>query len=124
MGEKIKSFTDLRAWKEAHNLVLMIYKITKSFPNDEKFGLTNQIRRSAVSISSNIAEGFSRRSQSEKKQFYYLGLGSLTELQNQLLIARDIGYLPKENFANIAQQTISASKLINSLIKYLNIPNT
>ncbi len=120
MGEKIKSFTDLRAWKEAHQLVLMVYKITKSFPKDELFCLTNQIRRCVISISSNIAEGFSRHSNLEKKQFYYLALGSLTELQNQLLIAKDVEYMTKEVFHVTAEQTIAVSKLINSLIKYLN----
>lgn len=116
---KIKSFTDLTAWQEAHKLVLSIYKITKFFPSDERFGLTNQIRRSAISISSNIAEGFARKSDLEKKQFYYLALGSLTELQNQLLISRDVNYLERENFSPIATQTISVSKLINALIKFL-----
>lgn len=120
MGEKIKSFTDLRAWKEAHQLVLMVYKVTGSFPKEELFGLTNQIRRCVISVSSNIAEGFARHSNLEKKQFYYLALGSLTELQNQLLIARDVSYLTNEYFGDIAQQTIAVSKLINSLIKYLN----
>lgn len=120
MGEKIKSFTDLRAWKEAHLLVLMVYKMTKLFPGDELFGLTNQIRRCAISVSSNIAEGFSRHSSAEKKQFYYLALGSLTELQNQLLIAKDVEYITVEIFHNTAEQSIVVSKLINSLIKFLN----
>lgn len=90
---KIKSFTDLNTWKEAHKLVLLIYKITKQFPHEEQFGLTNQIRRAVVSITSNIAEGFSRSSYKEKSQFYSISLGSLTEVQNQLLIARDLKYI-------------------------------
>jgi len=117
MNRKIKSFTDLIAWKEAHKLVLGVYKLTLSFPQEERFGLTNQIRRSAISISSNIAEGFSRKSKKEKKQFYYISKGSLTELQNQLLIAKDIGYLSNITFKDIANQTICAGKLINSIIK-------
>jgi four helix bundle protein len=75
------------------------------------------MRRSATSISSNIAEGFSRRSKKEKIQFYYTAKGSLTELQNQLLIARDVGYLAKEIFNNVASQTVEISKLITGLIK-------
>lgn len=120
MSDKIRSFTDLNAWKEAHKLVLMIYKYIKDFPSDEKYGLIEQIRRAAVSVSSNIAEGFSRHSKLEKKHFYYQSLGSLTEIQNQLLISRDIGYLQRDKFNLLADQTISVSKLINSLIKFLN----
>jgi four helix bundle protein len=89
INNKIKSFTDLNAWKQGHALVLLIYGMTKQFPKEEMFGLTNQIRRAVVSITSNISEGFSRNSSKEKAQFYFTALGSLTEVQNQLLIARD-----------------------------------
>ena len=116
-NEKIKSFTDLQVWQEAHKLVLMIYQITKKFPKEELFSLVNQIRRAAVSITSNIAEGFSRQSFKEKIQFYYITRGSLTELQNQFLIARDLGYLSQEEFNNIAKQTVSVHKLLNAFIK-------
>lgn len=117
MGGKITSFTKLDAWKEGHLLVLQVYKASKLFPKDEMFGLTGQIRRCAVSITSNIAEGFSRHSWKEKIQFYSMGLGSLTELQNQLLIARDVEYLSQELFRKIAQQSVCVSKLLNGLIK-------
>jgi len=113
----IKSFTGLSAWKEGHKLVLMIYKATKVFPAEEKFGLTNQIRRAIVSFTSNIAEGFSRNSAKEKVQFYYMALGSLTEVQNQLIIARDLSYLSRNSFDQIAEQTIIANKLISGLIR-------
>ena len=115
--QKIQSFTDLNAWKEAHVLVLNIYKETKKFPDDEKFGLTNQMRRSAVSITSNIAEGFSRKGTKEKIQYCYLALGSLAELQNQLVISRDIGYISNTDFRLLAEKSIIVSKLINGLIK-------
>ncbi len=117
MNRKIKSFTDLIAWQKAHVLAVKIYKITETFPQKETYSLTDQIRRSATSISSNIAEGFSRQSKKEKIQFYYTAKGSLTELQNQLLIARDVGYLAKEVFNDIANQTVEVSKLPNGLIK-------
>lgn len=113
----IKSFTDLNAWKEGHQLVLQIYRMTKLFPSDEKFGLINQIQRAAVSITSNIAEGFSRHSNKEKVQFYYTALGSLTEVQNQLLISRDLGYINPLLFNEIAVKTVIVSKLLNGLIK-------
>lgn len=89
---KIKSFTDLNAFKEAHKLALLIYKTTKYFPKEEKFSLIDQMRRAAISITSNIAEGFSRNTIKDKCQFYTLAQGSLSELQSQLLLAKDLGY--------------------------------
>lgn len=114
---KITSFTDLHVWQGGHKLVLTIYQITKTFPKTESFGLTDQMRRSAVSITSNIAEGFSRLGKKEKVQFYYMALGSLTELQNQLLIARDLSYIDRTRFDEIATQTVVIHKLLNGLIR-------
>ena len=114
---KIRSFTDLNAWKEGHRLVLMVYKITKEFPREEQFGLTSQLRRAAVSITSNIAEGFSRNSYKEKLQFYCTALGSVTEVQNKILIAKDVGYIQQEEFKKIADQSVIVNKLIAGLIK-------
>lgn len=114
---KIKSFTDLLAWREAHKLVILIYEITKKFPKEEIFGLTNQLRRAVISITSNIAEGFSRISYKEKIHFYSVALSSLTEVQNQILAARDITFMSTEDFDAIAEQSVSVSKLLNGLIK-------
>jgi four helix bundle protein len=114
---KIKSFTDLRVWQEGHRLVLMIYKITKTFPKEEVFGLVTQMRRAAISFTSCVAEGFSRQSYKEKLQFYSMALGSLTEIQNQLLVARDIGYVKSEKFTELANHAIQVNKMINGLIK-------
>ena len=114
---KIRSFTDLDAWKKGHELVLTIYKITKEFPKDEIFGLTIQLRRAVVSFTSNIAEGFSRNSYKEKAQFYSIALGSLTEIQNQLLIAKELNYIAGEEFNKIASLTVIISKITNGLIK-------
>lgn len=121
---KIRLFTDLNAWKEGHKLVIDVYGVTKIFPKEELFGLTNQLRRAVVSITSNIAEGFSRQSYKEKIQFYFMALGSLTEVQNQLLIAKDVGYLEIKDFKGIASQTVEVSKVINGLIKSLKSRNT
>ncbi len=114
---KIKSFTDLNAWKEAHKLALSVYKSTDGFPEKEKYSLIDQMRRAAVSISSNIAEGFSRQSGKEKIQFYYTAKGSLTELQNQLLLSKDLCYLSKNIFNETAEQTVIVDKLLTGLIK-------
>ena len=118
MKKKIKSFTDLETWKEGHKLVLLIYEATRLFPKEEKFALIDQMRRAAVSITSNIAEGFSRQSKKEKAQFFLMSKGSLTELQNQLLISEDIHYLESEDFNKLINQTITVNKLLNGLINY------
>lgn len=117
---KIHSFTDLDAWRYAHELVVSIYRITKAFPKEETYSLIDQMKRSSVSISSNIAEGFSRHGKKEKIQFYYMAKGSLTELQNQLLVAKDVTYLSNDSFQEIAQKTVTVHKLINGLIKSIN----
>lgn len=113
----IQSFTQLYTWQKGHELVLMIYALTKEFPSTEIYGLTNQLRRAAVSITSNISEGFSRQSYKEKIHFYTIALGSLTEVQNQLLIAKDIQYLSDKIFIDSANLTVIVSKLLNGLIK-------
>jgi four helix bundle protein len=114
---KIKSFTDLDTWKQGHALVVSIYKLTHDFPKAERYGLIDQLRRAAISVTSNIAEGFSRQGNKEKVQFYYMAKGSLTELQNQLLVAKDVGYLDQADFDIVATQTITVGKLLTGLIK-------
>lgn len=116
-SRKIKSFTDLNVWMQGHAFVLEIYRVTRLFPKEELFGLIMQLRRAAVSFTSNIAEGFSRQSYREKVQFYTTALGSLTEIQNQLLISKDLGYLPRDQFDKLAQQSIALNKMTNGLIK-------
>lgn len=118
MEEKktVKDFTDLIVWQESHGLVLIIYKLTKQFPKEETYSLIDQMRRSSSSITANIAEGFGRQGYKEKIQFYYLAKGSLIELKDQLLIAKDVGYLDGGNF-NVAMEKIdSVYRLLNGLI--------
>ena len=115
--KKIQSFTDLNAWKESHKFVLLIYKKTTSFPKEEVFGITNQIRRAAVSIVSNIAEGFGRQSYKEKVQFYSIAQGSNLEIQSQMLVARDLQFLKENDFQEIADQSIVVGKLLSGLIR-------
>ena len=114
---KIHLFSDLNAWKEAYELVILVYRLTDKFPAKENYALTGQMRRSVVSISSNIAEGFSRRGKREKILFYSTSLGSLTELQSQVLIAKGVGYLSGEDVAAINERLTVVHKLINGLIK-------
>ena len=115
--KKIKSFTDLLAWQEVHKLLLMIYETTKKFPKEELFCLISQMRRAALSITSNMAEGFGRQSYKEKIQFYYLAQGSLTELKNQLLAAKDIGYMDKNDFDRVAEQANRTHQLLQGFIR-------
>jgi len=116
-NDKIRSFEDLTAWQEAHALVLSIYRITRSFPQDEIYGLTSQLRRAGVSITSNIAEGFSRISKKEKVQFYTHSLGSLMEVQSQLILSRDISYVTLQTFSETYPRTIIARRLILGLMR-------
>lgn len=117
MGKPIKNFTDLDAWKEGHKLVVVIYRIVEKFPSKEKYILTSQILRAVISITSNLAEGFGRQGVKEKIQFYYMAQASLTEVQNQLIIAKDVGYIKVNNFKKLYEQTIIVHKLIGGLIR-------
>ncbi|MEX2514741.1 MAG: four helix bundle protein [Candidatus Paceibacterota bacterium] len=114
---KITSFTDLTTWQKGHELVVEIYETTEEFPKREVYALTDQIHRSAVSVTSNIAEGFGRFSYADRLHFYRMARGSLTELQNQLLIARDVGYLGTDKFKALASKTTTVEKLLQGLIR-------
>ena len=117
MSKEIKNHKDLEVWKKSMDLVSNIYKITESFPNKELYGLTNQIRRAAVSIPSNIAEGAARNSKKEFIQFLYIALGSLSELETQIIIANRLEYL--NNLDTLLEDLKFIQKLINGLIYYL-----
>lgn len=114
---KIQSFTDLKVWQEGHILVVMVYKITKTFPKEETYSLVDQMRRAASSVTANIAEGFGRHSYKEKLQFYYLSQGSLTELKNFILIAKDVGYLDIKDFNSLADQANLAHQILQGFIR-------
>ena len=105
---------DLDAWKKSMDLVDSIYKVTKSFPKEELYSLTNQMRRAAISVPSNIAEGAARGSKNEFIQFLYISLGSLSELETQAIIANRLGYLTDPN--DLLESIKVIRKLINGLI--------
>ncbi len=117
MVKKISSFKDLIAWQQAYKLALMVYEITKSFPDDEKFGLANQLRRASVSVASNIAEGFSRQTKKDKIHFYHMGMGSLSEVECQLLIAQGIGYIHETDLLKVNELLVSVGRLMTGLIR-------
>jgi len=98
-SKKIKSFVDLNAWKVSHDLVLEIYKASTKLPKSELFGLVSQIRRAASSITANIAEGWGRYHFADKVRFYYQSRGSNAEVQNFLILSKDLGYLSEKYFS-------------------------
>lgn len=114
---KINSFRDLEAWQKSYNLAVNVLKVAKSFPQEEQFGLASQLRRSAVSVPSNIAEGFHRQTQKEKIQFYHIASGSVAELETQLLISVDVDYINPDKFKALIDEAAQSHKLIYGLIR-------
>jgi len=108
----IKSFEELIIWQEARKFANDIYKLTKKFPKEEMYGLTSQLRRSAVSIPSNIAEGFTRFHNKEYRQFLYISLGSCAELNTQIIISSHLSYLSSEKAERILNEIDEISKMI------------
>lgn len=111
-NRKINSFEQLEVWQESQNLAVFVYKITKSFPSDELFAITNQLRRAASSISANIAEGFGRMSVKDKTHFYTMAYGSLLEVKNFLYLSNKLNYLTDQNLQNALLRCTSCQKLI------------
>jgi four helix bundle protein len=114
---KIKKFTDLKAWQESRKLVKNTYRITYLFPKEEQFGLVSQMKRSSVSIPSNIAEGFKRDTMKDKVHFYIMAHGSLTELQNQLILSNDLQFLDEGDFQDLMTLSDRVDALLTGLIR-------
>ena len=117
MGE-YRTYRDLDVWKKARSLVKEVYLVTRNFPKDEMYGLMSQMRRCAVSIPSNIAEGYGREFKKETVQFLHIARGSLFELETQLFIASDLSYIDEECLEKLLMQLDDCKKLLNGLIKY------
>ena len=117
---KIEEFYQLEAWKKSHQLTLLIYKITKDFPKEERYGLIDQLRRAVSSVGANIAEGFGRYHFADKVKFYYQARGSLKEVQNFVFLAQDLGYISTEKSEEIFKEIRSCEMLINGLIRSAN----
>lgn len=113
----IQKFTDLRVWQEAHALVLLIYRATRTFPKEELFGLVSQMRRAAVSVTSNIAEGFVRQTRKDKINFYTTALASLSELRSQMLVAKDLRYASSEAVTEFEQKAEAVAQMLSGLIR-------
>ncbi len=117
---KIKSFKDLRVWQKGIEIVIDAYALTKKFPKEELYSLTTQIKRSAVSIPSNIAEGFKRFHIKENKQFLYIALASLAEFETQFIIAKELSFTSEAELASISEKIEHASKMLSLLLKRLS----
>lgn len=117
MNNEIKNFNDLEVWKLAHQLTIEIYKITMSFPKEELYGMTSQIRRSISSVGANIAEGFERYHYKDKIRFYYQARGSLAETENFLFLAKDLKFLNVESFEKLYLKAQEVGRLINGLVR-------
>ncbi|HEX9804448.1 MAG TPA: four helix bundle protein [Candidatus Dojkabacteria bacterium] len=115
----VHSYKDLIVWQKAIELVKKIYSITKNFPDEEKFGLASQVRRSAVSIPSNISEGRSRGSKKDFIRFLYIAKGSLSELETQILISLELRFIKKEDTQNIESLITEVNKMLSSMISKL-----
>lgn len=115
--KRIEKFTDLKAWQASRQLVLCIYSSTSCFPNSEEFGLTSQMKRAAVSVSSNIAEGFNRATMKDRLHFYVMAHGSLTEVQSQVMLSRDLKFMRDASFREFIDCAETAEKLLVGLIK-------
>lgn len=115
----IKSYRDLIVWQKAMDLVELVYQATKKFPKEELYGLTNQIRRAAVSVPSNIAEGHARNSTAEYRNFLSMARGSLAEVETQLLIAVRLKYIDSEKLTELLSLQMEINKMTNALISKL-----
>ena len=116
---KIQSYRDLKVWQEAVNLAEICYRFTKTFPKEELYGMTTQIRRASVSIAANIAEGYGRKTRGEYIQFLYIAQGSLKELVPHLLISQKVELVPSESINPTLNQCESVGRLLLSLIRAL-----
>ena len=119
MEGKIKSYRDLDIWKKGMEIVKDVYKITEDFPNHETYGLINQMRRSAVSLPSNVSEGFRRYHNKEYKQFLYIVLGSCAELETQMTISKELGYVAENQEGQILEKLDHLCRMTSNLIKKL-----
>ena len=115
----MEDFKDLKVWRRAHDLTLAIDQKTRGFPKEEIYGLTSQMRRASSSIGANIAEGCGRRSDPEMNRFIQIARGSVSELEHQLLLARDLGLLKFEEFTDLEARVLEVQRMLASLSQRL-----
>jgi four helix bundle protein len=111
----VQDFRELRVWQKAHELTLAIYRVTSEFPREELYGIVSQLRRAAASVPANLAEGRCRRSDRDFGRFVGVTLGSASEAEYYLLLARDLGFIQPERYARLAEQTEEVKRMLSSL---------
>jgi len=113
----LKDFKELRVWSKAHELAILVYKLTRAFPRDEVYRLTSQVRRSAASIGANIAEGYGRHSDGEMTRFLQIARGSASETEYHLLLAKDLGFLQEADFQVAEQAVVVVQRMLTALVQ-------
>jgi len=116
----LRNFKELKVWQKAYQLCLEVYKITKDFPKEERYGLTSQIRRAAVSVPSNIAEGYGRKNKGEYIQALYIAYGSNCELETQIMLSGDLGFVEDRDLRRLLEGVGDIERMLKALIKSLS----
>ncbi|MDZ7786342.1 MAG: four helix bundle protein [Candidatus Saccharibacteria bacterium] len=116
---RIESFEDLEVWRKAQDWAVSVYRVTKKFPSEERFGLTSQIRRSVSSISANISEGFGRQTKKDKLHFFVIAYGSALETKNFLYLANRLDYVNDDELSELLKESVSVQKLLNAFMRPL-----
>ncbi len=117
----MRNFKELQIWQRSHQLVLSIYKVTVTFPKEEIYGLTSQIRRSSSSVPTNIAEGCGRNTKPDMSRFLVIAMGSASEFEYQLILAKDLNYLDNTEFQELSNELIEIKKMLNAFIQRLAV---
>lgn len=115
----MKDFRQLKVWEKSHQLTLAIYEATKGFPKEELYGLTSQIRRASMSIPTNIAEGCGRNTDADFARFLQMAMGSASEMEYQLILARDLGFLPQDSYEKLHNEVEEVKRMLTSFLKTL-----
>ena len=115
----LKSYKELKVWQKAYDLCHLVYKTTGAFPSDERYGLTAQARRSAVSVPSNIAEGYGRKTTADYVRMLYIALGSLCELETQIMLSEDLSYGKKDRVTDLKNSISEVERMLKALIRSL-----
>lgn len=120
----MRNFRELKIWQKAHGITLEVYRVTKAFPKEELYGLTSQMRRAAASAGANIAEGCGRDGEGEFVQFLPIAVGSASELEYHLVLARDLGLLEEAGYQKLSGDVIELKRMLTSFVQKVNLRRT